>query len=87
MAEDSKPQIEEPLALPESLQGIAKKSRKRKGKTLINRGPTALPKNRGSGFEEYFADPPLTPVEATEEKNEIYSPELPFAEYGQYLSS
>ena len=84
MAEDSKPQVEEPqepLALPESLQGIAKKSRKRKPKTLSNRGPTALPKNRGSGFEEYFADPPLTPVEATEEKNEIYSPDLPFAEY------
>ncbi|EWG46214.1 hypothetical protein FVEG_06771 [Fusarium verticillioides 7600] len=83
MAEDSKPQIEEPqapLVLPESLQDIAKKSRKKRPKTLVSRGPTALPKNRGSGFEEYFADPPLTPVEATEEKNEIYSPDLPFAE-------
>ena len=85
MAEDSKPQIEEHLALPESLQGIAKKSRKRKNKNL-NRGPTALPKNRGSGFEEYFADPPMTPVEAKEEKNGIYSQDLPFAEYDRYLS-
>ncbi|KAJ9417601.1 hypothetical protein FOXG_09172 [Fusarium oxysporum f. sp. lycopersici 4287] len=86
MAEDSKPQIEEHLALPESLQGIAKKSRKRKNKNL-NRGPTALPKNRGSGFEEYFADPPMTPVEAKEEKNEIYSQDLAFAEYDRRMQS
>ncbi|KAF9772462.1 hypothetical protein IL306_009827 [Fusarium sp. DS 682] len=79
MAEDSKPQTEEPMALPESLQGFAKHGKKRKNRNL-NRGPTALPKNRGSGFEEYFADPPMTPTEAKEEKNEIYSQDLPFAE-------
>ncbi|KJZ77784.1 hypothetical protein HIM_02961 [Hirsutella minnesotensis 3608] len=42
-------------------------------KTNIRRGPTALPKNRGTGFEEYFADPPLTPEEALEERNSVYS--------------
>ncbi|KAJ4217631.1 hypothetical protein NW759_008942 [Fusarium solani] len=70
-----------PPALPASLQGIAKPRKGRKGrKTLINRGPTALPKNRGNGFEEYFADPPMTPDEAKEEKNEIYAPYIPFTE-------
>ncbi|RDA89413.1 hypothetical protein CP532_6125 [Ophiocordyceps camponoti-leonardi (nom. inval.)] len=37
-----------------------------------------LPKNRGTGFEEYFADPPMTPAEAAEEKDEIYSIDIPF---------
>ncbi|RCI09850.1 hypothetical protein L249_3984 [Ophiocordyceps polyrhachis-furcata BCC 54312] len=32
-----------------------------------------LPKNRGTGFEEYFADPPMTPAEAAEERDQIYS--------------
>ncbi|KAF4955264.1 hypothetical protein FSARC_11896 [Fusarium sarcochroum] len=70
-----------PPVLPASLQGVLKagKGRKRK-QTTAQRGPTALPKNRGSGFEEYFADPPMTPNEAKEEKNEIYSPDVPFEE-------
>ncbi|KAF4451606.1 Argonaute-binding protein 1 [Fusarium austroafricanum] len=76
----SEPPCEEPLALPESLQGIAKKSKKRKSKTTASRGPTALSKKRGTGFEEYFADPPMTPDEAKEEKDEIYSPDLTFPE-------
>ncbi|KAF4339840.1 Argonaute-binding 1 [Fusarium beomiforme] len=72
---------EAPVALPESLQGIAKQGKKRKNKNKnLKRGPTALAKNRGSGFEEYYADPPMTPTEAKEEKNEIYSPDLPFSE-------
>ncbi|CAM1503280.1 Fc.00g080560.m01.CDS01 [Cosmosporella sp. VM-42] len=57
-----------------------KKKKKRKGKTAAARGPTAMSKNRGNGFEEYFADPPITPNEAMEEKNEIYSPDLSFEE-------
>ncbi|KAF3066219.1 Argonaute-binding protein 1 [Trichoderma lentiforme] len=52
-----------------------KKKRKNK-KSTAGRGPLALPKNRGNGFEEYFADPPMTPDEAMEEKQEIYSPRI-----------
>ncbi|KAF4973905.1 hypothetical protein FZEAL_9131 [Fusarium zealandicum] len=58
-----------PPELPASLQGIAKTGQGRKGrrpKTLIQR--------------EYFADPPLTPEEAKEEKDEIYDPDLSFSE-------
>lgn len=69
---------------------VAKKKKGRK--TTAQRGPTALPRNRGTGFEgvlrskdifagphaenivEYFADPPMTPDEAEEEKLEIYAP-------------
>ncbi|PFH63168.1 hypothetical protein XA68_17277 [Ophiocordyceps unilateralis] len=40
--------------------------------------PLRLPKSRGTGFEEYFADPPMTPDEAAEEKNEIYASDIPF---------
>ncbi|KAL6852164.1 Argonaute siRNA chaperone complex subunit Arb1 domain-containing protein [Trichoderma novae-zelandiae] len=62
---------------PAQLSG-PKKKRKRGKKTTAGRGPTALPKNRGHGFEEYFADPPMTPAEAMQEKQEIYSPDIPF---------
>ncbi|KAH6894561.1 Argonaute complex, subunit Arb1 [Thelonectria olida] len=63
--------------LPTSLQGVAKPSKKKRGKrTVASRGETALPKNRGNGFEEYFADPPMTPEEARQEKAEIYSPRM-----------
>lgn len=63
------------------LQGVAKsKKSKSSKKTTASRGPTALPKNRGNGFEEYFADPPMTPAEAEEERTEIYASDLPFAE-------
>ncbi|KAL7806833.1 Argonaute complex, subunit Arb1 [Trichoderma aethiopicum] len=55
-----------------------RKKRKRSKKTTASRGPTALPKNRGHGFEEYFADPPMTPAEAMQEKQEIYAPDIPF---------
>ncbi|KAF5520684.1 Argonaute-binding protein 1 [Colletotrichum aenigma] len=50
------------------------------GKTTVSRGPTALPKSRGTGFEEYFADPPMTPAEAKEERENIYSPLIPFVD-------
>ncbi|KAF5021697.1 hypothetical protein F66182_6254 [Fusarium sp. NRRL 66182] len=73
--------LDPPPALPASLEGVAKTGKgRRRPKTLAHRGPTALPKNRGSGFEEYFADPPITPDEAKEEKHEIYSPDVPFPE-------
>ncbi|KAL9468443.1 hypothetical protein ACSS6W_010137 [Trichoderma asperelloides] len=62
--------------------------RKNKSKGIMARGPTALPKNRGNGFEgakslslkfkkkEYFADPPMTPEEAMQEKQEMYHPRM-----------
>ncbi|KAL6812468.1 Argonaute siRNA chaperone complex subunit Arb1 domain-containing protein [Trichoderma sp. SZMC 28015] len=62
---------------PAQLSAPTKKKRKNK-KTTAGRGPLALPKNRGNGFEEYFADPPMTPDEAMEEKQEIYSPDISF---------
>ncbi|KAH0491894.1 hypothetical protein TgHK011_003296 [Trichoderma gracile] len=49
-----------------------RKKRKRNKKTTASRGPTALPKNRGNGFE----DPPMTPAEALQEKQEIYAPRI-----------
>ncbi|CEI68351.1 hypothetical protein FVEN_g5481 [Fusarium venenatum] len=69
-----------PPNLPASLQGVAKQGKLRKSKALVHRGPTALPKDRGTGFEEFFADPPMTPDEAKEETDEIYAPDVPFAE-------
>ncbi|KHN98472.1 Argonaute complex, subunit Arb1 [Metarhizium album ARSEF 1941] len=57
-----------------------KKKRSRGKKSTALRGETALPRNRGTGFEEYFADPPMTPDEAAEEKLEIYADCLPFEE-------
>ncbi|KAL7925656.1 Argonaute siRNA chaperone complex subunit Arb1 domain-containing protein [Trichoderma austrokoningii] len=59
-------------------QPISVAKRKNKSKALAARGPTALPKNRGNGFEEYFADPPMTPAEAMQERQEIYHPDIPF---------
>ncbi|PHH84809.1 hypothetical protein CDD83_1337 [Cordyceps sp. RAO-2017] len=60
--------------------GIEAQPKKKKAKPAARRGPTALPKNRGTGFEEYFADPPMTPEEAAEEKTQIYARDLPFEE-------
>ncbi|GJN66374.1 hypothetical protein PLICBS_000392 [Purpureocillium lilacinum] len=58
-----------------------KKKRKKRGKkSLAQRGPTALPKNRGTGFEEYYADPPMTPQEHADERTEVYSSNIPFAD-------
>ncbi|KAI9152167.1 Argonaute-binding protein [Paramyrothecium foliicola] len=65
-----------PPVLPGKGDGSApskKKKNKRSKKTTASRGPTALPKGRGTGFEEYYADPPMTPAEALEEKSEIYA--------------
>ncbi|KAF4123001.1 Argonaute siRNA chaperone (ARC) complex subunit Arb1 [Geosmithia morbida] len=45
----------------------------RGNKTVTRRGPTALPRDRGTGFEEYYADPPVTPQEARDEKETVYS--------------
>ncbi|PNY26320.1 Argonaute-binding protein 1 [Tolypocladium capitatum] len=58
----------------------AKKKKGRRNKSMAQRGPTALPRNRGTGFEEYFADPPMTPQEHAEEQDEIYAADLPFEE-------
>ncbi|CAK7268187.1 hypothetical protein SEPCBS57363_002967 [Sporothrix epigloea] len=41
--------------------------KKKKSKSIASRGPTALPKRCGTGFEEYYAEPPLTVVEYEEE--------------------
>ncbi|KAK4148723.1 Argonaute complex, subunit Arb1 [Chaetomidium leptoderma] len=37
-------------------------------------------KKRGTGFEEFFCDPPMTPAEYNEEKDVIYPPHRPFAD-------
>ncbi|KAM0261491.1 hypothetical protein ACHAQJ_002172 [Trichoderma viride] len=64
-ADDDKPsEFTQPLP--------AKKKSKKRG--IMSRGPTALPKNRGNGFE----DPPMTPDEAMQEKQEIYNTDIPF---------
>ncbi|KAI1267113.1 Argonaute siRNA chaperone complex subunit Arb1-domain-containing protein [Xylariaceae sp. FL1019] len=45
-----------------------KKKRKRKPKA-----------QKGTGFEEYYADPPITPQEAEHERSELYHPNKPFS--------
>ncbi|OLN95720.1 Argonaute-binding protein 1 [Colletotrichum chlorophyti] len=45
-------------------------------KRNANRGPTALKKYRGTGFEEFYADPPMTPAEAREERENLYHPRI-----------
>ncbi|KAK1580174.1 argonaute siRNA chaperone complex subunit Arb1 [Colletotrichum navitas] len=52
----------------------------KKKKSTVDRGPTALHKYCGTGFEEFYADPPMTPAEAQEERENIYHPDLPFVE-------
>lgn len=54
-------------------EGGSKKKKRKKNK---KKSATALPKSRGTGFEMYFADPPLTPAEA-EEEQKLYSPYVP----------
>lgn len=67
------------------------KPKKKKKKGVLKRGPTALTRNRGTGFEgkcsimipmakktdqavqDFYCDPPMTPEEAEEERNEIYA--------------
>ncbi|TLD09443.1 hypothetical protein PspLS_12003 [Pyricularia sp. CBS 133598] len=55
------------------------KKKNRKRKNASQRGPTALNKIRGTGFEDGFADPPMT-VEEFEEEKRIYDPETPFVD-------
>ncbi|KAK0386050.1 hypothetical protein NLU13_5887 [Sarocladium strictum] len=57
---------------------MEKKRRKNRKRTVAARGPTAMSASRGTGFEEYYADPPITPAEAQEERVDIYAPELSF---------
>ncbi|KAG6037760.1 hypothetical protein E4U41_004789 [Claviceps citrina] len=68
----------EDSAFVEPSEPLVSKSRKKKKnrKAGGRRGPCALPRNRGTGFEEFFADPPLTPDEAAEERLEIYAPRI-----------
>ncbi|WYZ46069.1 hypothetical protein EsH8_IX_000294 [Colletotrichum jinshuiense] len=49
-------------------------------KSTAHRGPTALHRYRGTGFEEFYADPPMTAAEAKEEQENIYHPDLPFVD-------
>ncbi|KAK4234858.1 Argonaute complex, subunit Arb1 [Achaetomium macrosporum] len=37
-------------------------------------------KKRGTGFEEFYCDPPMTPAEHDEEANQIYAPHRPFVD-------
>ncbi|EHL02546.1 hypothetical protein GLAREA_01868 [Glarea lozoyensis ATCC 20868] len=50
---------------------MGKKSKK------SNKTPKA-PKVKPNGFEEFYADPPITPEEAIEERHDLYSPTRPF---------
>ncbi|TLS26817.1 hypothetical protein PpBr36_05035 [Pyricularia pennisetigena] len=56
-----------------------KKKKNRNRKSTSQRGPTALNKIRGTGFEDGFADPPMT-IEEFEEEKRIYDPESPFVD-------
>lgn len=60
---------------------MEKKRRKNRKRTVAARGPTAMSASRGTGFEEYYADPPITPAEAQEERVDIYAPELSFEQF------
>ncbi|KAI0889203.1 Argonaute siRNA chaperone complex subunit Arb1-domain-containing protein [Annulohypoxylon maeteangense] len=53
------------------------KKKKRKSK---NKKHGAAARKGVTGFEEFYADAPITPAEATQEKNEIYSESRPFSE-------
>lgn len=50
---------------------------KNKSRSLKARGETSLNKYRGSGFEDGFADPPVTPMEHAAER-QIYDPYVSF---------
>lgn len=50
---------------------------KKKGRSLEARGETSLNKYRGSGFEDGYADPPVTPMEHAAER-QIYDPYVSF---------
>uniref|UniRef100_L7ITA2 Argonaute siRNA chaperone complex subunit Arb1 n=1 Tax=Pyricularia oryzae (strain P131) TaxID=1143193 RepID=L7ITA2_PYRO1 len=70
----------EPLAKQESpsaeqFADPAKKKKNRKRNNASQRGPTALNKIRGTGFEDGYADPPMT-VEEFEEEKRIYDPRI-----------
>ncbi|KAK3378925.1 Argonaute complex, subunit Arb1 [Lasiosphaeria ovina] len=49
-----------------------KKKKKRSGRSGA--------KKRGTGFEEFYCDPPMTPDEYDQEKNVIYPPHRPFVD-------
>ncbi|RFU80140.1 hypothetical protein TARUN_2055 [Trichoderma arundinaceum] len=83
--EDDQDIVDTEDVFPDAAHHSSSQKRKRKKKSAADRGPTALPKNRGNGFEEYFADPPMTAEEAMQEKQEIYSPDIPFEKYSQQL--
>ncbi|KAL1836425.1 hypothetical protein VTJ49DRAFT_5161 [Mycothermus thermophilus] len=53
----------------------AEEKKKNKNK---KRKPAA--KKRGTGFEEYYCDPPMTPAEYMEERQVLYPPHRPFIE-------
>ncbi|KAK0620489.1 Argonaute complex, subunit Arb1 [Immersiella caudata] len=53
--------------------GELREVRKKKKKNNRN-------KKRGTGFEEYFCDPPMTLEEYNEEQNDLYPPHRPFVE-------
>ncbi|KAJ9138458.1 Argonaute-binding protein 1 [Pleurostoma richardsiae] len=66
--------------LPSQAADAKKKKKKKRKNNNLQRGETALNKYRGTGFEEYFADPPMTPAEYQEEKYNIYDPRRSFPE-------
>ncbi|KAK3389229.1 Argonaute complex, subunit Arb1 [Podospora didyma] len=55
------------------VENVEEKKKKKKRNTKPS-------KKRGTGFEEFFCDPPMTPEEYDEEKNFIYPPHRPFVD-------
>ncbi|KAG9253812.1 Argonaute siRNA chaperone complex subunit Arb1-domain-containing protein [Emericellopsis atlantica] len=76
----SAPKVADSLMEDPSTEIKTKKRKKKKGKTAAARGATALAQSRGTGLEEFFADAPMTPQEAKEEEENVYSVDLPFEE-------
>ncbi|KAI1450510.1 Argonaute siRNA chaperone complex subunit Arb1-domain-containing protein [Annulohypoxylon stygium] len=58
--------------------GVDKPKKKKKKKPAKKQG--AVARKGVTGFEEFYADAPMTPDEANQEKNEIYSQSKPFPE-------
>ncbi|KAI1396808.1 Argonaute siRNA chaperone complex subunit Arb1-domain-containing protein [Hypoxylon fuscum] len=68
---------EVPIATNEGTQqgtepAAKKKKKRKKPKNKAKKGVT--------GFEEFYADAPMTPTESAQEKKELYNPSRPFAE-------
>ncbi|KAI0161047.1 Argonaute complex, subunit Arb1 [Hypoxylon sp. FL1284] len=65
-------------AVDEATQVQVEPQVKKKNKKNKKKGGAA--RKKVTGFEEYYAEPPMTPADAAEEKTQIYNPTRPFAD-------